>query len=123
MEMGAGYPGQIARLCRIAEPLVAVVTCCAPAHLEGFGSVEGVARAKGEILAGLVPGGVAVINQDDASPPCGIHSRASGVGSVSASVPAPTSRHGWRRTVTGSPAADSCWRRRGGRRPYTCRYG
>ena len=65
MEMGANHPGEIARLCRIAEPSVAVVTCCAPAHLEGFGSVEGVARAKGEILAGLGPGGVAVINQDD----------------------------------------------------------
>ena len=65
MEMGANHPGEIARLCRIAEPTVAVVTCCAPAHLEGFGSVEGVARAKGEIFAGLGPDGVAVINQDD----------------------------------------------------------
>ena len=123
MEMGANHPGEIARLCRIAEPSVAVVTCCAPAHLEGFGSVEGVARAKGEILAGLGPGGVAVINQDDDFAPRGIHSRASGVGLVSASVPALMfTADGWRRTVTGSPAADSCWRRRGGRRPYTCRY-
>jgi UDP-N-acetylmuramoyl-tripeptide--D-alanyl-D-alanine ligase len=65
MEMGANHPGEIARLCRIAAPTVAVVTCCAPAHLEGFGSVEGVARAKGEVFAGLGPDGVAVINQDD----------------------------------------------------------
>ena len=65
VEMGANHPGEIARLCRIAEPSVAVVTCCAPAHLEGFGSVEGVARAKGEVFAGLGPDGVAVINQDD----------------------------------------------------------
>ena len=65
MEMGANHPGEIARLCRIAEPSVAVVTCCAPAHLQGFGSVEGVARAKGEVFAGIGPDGVAVINQDD----------------------------------------------------------
>jgi UDP-N-acetylmuramoyl-tripeptide--D-alanyl-D-alanine ligase len=65
VEMGANHPGEIARLGRIAEPTVAVVTCCAPAHLEGFGSVEGVARAKGEIFAGLGADGVAVINQDD----------------------------------------------------------
>ncbi|MGH8564601.1 MAG: UDP-N-acetylmuramoyl-tripeptide--D-alanyl-D-alanine ligase [Gammaproteobacteria bacterium] len=65
MEMGANHRGEIARLCRIAGPTVAVVTCCAPAHLEGFGSVEGVARAKGEVFAGLGPDGVAVINQDD----------------------------------------------------------
>ena len=65
IEMGANHPGEIARLCRIAGPSVAVVTCCAPAHLEGFGSVEGVARAKGEIFAGLGADGVAVINQDD----------------------------------------------------------
>jgi UDP-N-acetylmuramoyl-tripeptide--D-alanyl-D-alanine ligase len=65
VEMGANHPGEIARLCRIAEPTVAVVTCCAPAHLEGFGSVEGVARAKGEIFASLGADGVAVINQDD----------------------------------------------------------
>jgi UDP-N-acetylmuramoyl-tripeptide--D-alanyl-D-alanine ligase len=65
VEMGANHPGEITRLCRIAEPTVAVVTCCAPAHLEGFGSVEGVARAKGEIFASLGADGVAVINQDD----------------------------------------------------------
>ncbi len=65
MEMGANHPGEIARLCRIAEPSVAVVTGCAPAHLEGFGSVEGIARAKGEVYAGLGADGVAVINQDD----------------------------------------------------------
>ncbi len=66
IEMGANHPGEIARLCRIARPTVAVITCCAPAHLQGFGTVEGVARAKGEIIAGLGPDGVAVINNDDA---------------------------------------------------------
>lgn len=66
LEMGANHLGEIAGLCRIARPTVGVVTQCAPAHLEGFGSIEGVARAKGEMFAGLADDGVAVINADDA---------------------------------------------------------
>ena len=46
-----------------------MITQCAPAHLEGFGSLEGVARAKGELLAGLPEEGVAVINADDDQAP------------------------------------------------------
>lgn len=65
VEMGANHPGEIARLARLVQPDVAVITQCAPAHLEGFGSVEGVARAKAEIYAGLRPGGCAVLNVDD----------------------------------------------------------
>jgi len=65
VEMGANHPGEIAQLCRIARPTVAVITLCAPAHLEGFGSIEGVARAKGEIFAGLSDDGRAVLNADD----------------------------------------------------------
>jgi UDP-N-acetylmuramoyl-tripeptide--D-alanyl-D-alanine ligase len=65
VEMGANHPGEIARLCAIAAPGVSVITQCAPAHLEGFGSVAGVARAKGEIVAGLPPDGLAVLNADD----------------------------------------------------------
>lgn len=65
IEMGANHAGEIALLCQIAGPTIALVTQCAPAHLEGFGSVEGVARAKGEIFAGLGEEGVAVINADD----------------------------------------------------------
>lgn len=65
VEMGANHPGEIAQLCRIARPTVAVITLCAPAHLEGFGSIEGVARAKGEIFAGLPNDGRAVLNADD----------------------------------------------------------
>jgi UDP-N-acetylmuramoyl-tripeptide--D-alanyl-D-alanine ligase len=65
IEMGANHPGEIAQLCRIARPTVAVITLCAPAHLEGFGSIEGVARAKGEIFAGLPDDGLAVLNADD----------------------------------------------------------
>lgn len=66
IEMGASGPGEIGRLAALARPRVGVVTNAAPAHLEGFGSVEGVARAKGELYAALPPGGEAVINADDA---------------------------------------------------------
>lgn len=65
IEMGANHPGEIAYLTGLATPQVAIITNAAPAHLEGFGSVEGVARAKGEIFTGLSEDGVAVINADD----------------------------------------------------------
>ncbi len=65
IEMGANHPGEIDRLTNIAQPTVAMITLCAPAHLEGFGSVAGVAHAKAEIFAGLKADGVAVINGDD----------------------------------------------------------
>jgi UDP-N-acetylmuramoyl-tripeptide--D-alanyl-D-alanine ligase len=65
VEMGANHAGEIANLTRLAEPDVAVITNAAPAHLEGFGSLEGVARAKGEIFQGLSETGTAVINADD----------------------------------------------------------
>ncbi len=65
IEMGANHPGEIAYLTNLATPQVAIITNAGPAHLEGFGSVEGVARAKGEIFSGLSDDGVAVINADD----------------------------------------------------------
>jgi len=65
VEMGANHPGEIANLCRIARPTISVITNAARAHLEGFGSIESVARAKGEIIAGLAEGGTAIINADD----------------------------------------------------------
>jgi UDP-N-acetylmuramoyl-tripeptide--D-alanyl-D-alanine ligase len=60
------HPGEIARLCAVALPQVGVVTNAAAAHLEGLGSVDGVADAKAELYQGLPPGGVAVANADDA---------------------------------------------------------
>ncbi len=68
IEMGANHGGEITSLCEIAQPKVAVVTQCAPSHLEGFGSIEGVAKAKGEIfefLAKDAEENIAVINADD----------------------------------------------------------
>ena len=69
IEMGANHPGEIARLARLTRPHIGVITQCAPAHLEGFGSLEGVAQAKGELLVNLDADGTAVINADDAFAP------------------------------------------------------
>jgi UDP-N-acetylmuramoyl-tripeptide--D-alanyl-D-alanine ligase len=65
LEMGMNRPGEIARLTEIADPDVGLVTSVAPAHLEGVGGLRGVARAKGELYAGLKPSAVAVVNLDD----------------------------------------------------------
>jgi len=65
IEMGANHPGEIAYVASLARPTVAVITNAGAAHLEGFGSVEGVARAKGELFQALDENGVAVLNADD----------------------------------------------------------
>ena len=65
IEMGMNHFGEIALLTRLAEPTIALITNAGPAHLEGVGSLAGVAEAKGEIFAGLRAGGVAVLNADD----------------------------------------------------------
>ena len=65
VEMGAAKAGDIAWLCELACPTVALLLNAMPAHLEGFGSVEGVAAAKGEIFDRLVKTDVAVINADE----------------------------------------------------------
>ncbi len=65
VEMGANHPGEIGYLTHIARPDVAVITNAGAAHLEGFGDLQGVAGAKGEILDGLAANGVAVLNGDD----------------------------------------------------------
>ncbi len=65
VEMGASHLGEIKWLAEIAKPVVGVITLCAPAHLEGFGTIDAVAEAKGELYAGLIADGTAVINADD----------------------------------------------------------
>jgi UDP-N-acetylmuramoyl-tripeptide--D-alanyl-D-alanine ligase len=65
LEMGARGFGHITRLLRVARPEVGIVTSVASAHVEYFGDLEGVARAKGELVEGLPPSGVAVLNVDD----------------------------------------------------------
>ncbi len=65
IEMGANRAGEVAALVRIATPTVGLITNAGAEHLEGFGSLEGVARAEGEMVAGLTPEATAVINADD----------------------------------------------------------
>lgn len=65
LELGANHPGEIAQTVAVAAPKVALINNIAPAHVEGFGSIEGVACAKGEIYQGLAEDGIAVVNQDD----------------------------------------------------------
>lgn len=66
IEMGAAKAGDIRYLCQIAAPEIAILTNAQAAHIQGFGSLDGVARSKGEIFEALPAGGLAVINADDA---------------------------------------------------------
>jgi UDP-N-acetylmuramoyl-tripeptide--D-alanyl-D-alanine ligase len=69
IEVGANHPGEVAELARLVRPDVGIVTNAGAEHLEGFGSLEGVARAEGELFAELGAAGTAVINADDAFAP------------------------------------------------------
>ena len=66
IEMGMNHEGEIDYLTRIAQPGVALVNNAQRAHVGILGSVEAIARAKGEIYAGLKPSGIAIVNADDA---------------------------------------------------------
>lgn len=66
IELGANHLGEIAYTAELTQPDVAVVTNAGDAHIEGFGSRENVAKAKGEIFQSLAADGVAVLNKDDA---------------------------------------------------------
>lgn len=63
-EMGMNHAGEIAALTRLVRPHVALITAIAPAHIEFFDSIEGIADAKGEIFQGLEPGGTAIVPFD-----------------------------------------------------------
>ncbi len=65
-ELGASHSGDIAHTVAIVQPVVTLINNIAPAHVEGFGSIDGVALAKGEIYQGLPKNGIAVVNDDDA---------------------------------------------------------
>jgi UDP-N-acetylmuramoyl-tripeptide--D-alanyl-D-alanine ligase len=66
VELGMNHAGEMTRLARVAEPDAAVLTVVQPEHLEGLGSLEGVAAAEGELFRALGPGATAVVNLDDA---------------------------------------------------------
>ncbi|MFH1018028.1 MAG: UDP-N-acetylmuramoyl-tripeptide--D-alanyl-D-alanine ligase [Pseudomonadota bacterium] len=65
LELGVNNFGEMGTLCRLAEPTVGVLTNIGPVHLEKLGSLDGVAKAKGELYEHLPENGVAVINIDD----------------------------------------------------------
>ena len=65
VEMGARGIGHVALLCTVARPTIGVVTAVAAAHLELFGTVDEVARAKGELVEALPADGHAILNADD----------------------------------------------------------
>lgn len=65
LEMGTSEPGEIARLCSIALPQVGLITQVAAAHLEGLGSIEAIAKEKGELFNALGAQGKALVNLDD----------------------------------------------------------
>ncbi|MBC6934375.1 MAG: UDP-N-acetylmuramoyl-tripeptide--D-alanyl-D-alanine ligase [Chloroflexi bacterium] len=64
-EMGAYIPGEIESICRLTHPAISIVVEVGPQHLERFGSLENVARAKYEIIKALPPDGVGVFNWDN----------------------------------------------------------
>jgi len=64
-ELGTNAPGEIAHLAQIARPTIGIVTLVAPVHLEGLGTVEGVAEEKAALVEAIPPDGVAILNADD----------------------------------------------------------
>jgi UDP-N-acetylmuramoyl-tripeptide--D-alanyl-D-alanine ligase len=65
VEMGANRIGDVAELVRLARPTVGLITNAGAEHLEGFGSLDGVAQGEGEMVSGLAPEATAIINADD----------------------------------------------------------
>ena len=64
-EMGMSAPGEIAEMCRIAKPVVGIITNVAPVHMEFFESLERITQAKGELAAALPTEGTLIYNADD----------------------------------------------------------
>lgn len=73
IEMGMNHSGEIDYLSRIAQPNVALINNAGSAHIGELGSLEAIAKAKGEIFSGLKPNGVAVLNMDDTFAPLWQH--------------------------------------------------
>ncbi len=65
VELGAYKPGEIARLCKLVQPRIGILTAVGPQHLERFKTIDNVARAKYELIQALPPDGVAIFNADD----------------------------------------------------------
>lgn len=70
IELGANHIGEIAYTTQLVKPDIALVNNVAAAHLEGFGSIEGVKKAKGEIFQSLKPGAVAIVSLENKGDEC-----------------------------------------------------
>ncbi|HEX6083959.1 MAG TPA: UDP-N-acetylmuramoyl-tripeptide--D-alanyl-D-alanine ligase [Thermoanaerobaculia bacterium] len=64
-EMGMNHAGEIAEIAGLMQPQVGVYTNIAPVHIEFFGTIEGIAAAKRELLENVVPGGTVIVNNDN----------------------------------------------------------
>ena len=84
IEIGMNHPGEIAPLARMAQLHVAMITIVAPAHLEAFDSIEGIAHEKAAIFDGLLPGGTAIVNADLPTTPI-LRAKALSVGAIALS--------------------------------------
>ncbi len=83
IEVGMNHPGEIEPLARLTQPHVAMITTIAPAHLEAFENLDGIATEKSALFKGLMPGGTAVIPLDlDQSPLMLALARATGASTV-----------------------------------------
>jgi len=69
LELGANHPGEIAYLTKMAEPTLAFINNVYPVHLEGFGSLDGIAHAKGELLLHLPTQAKGLVNNEDSFAP------------------------------------------------------
>ncbi len=65
IEVGMNHPGEITRLAKICVPDAGLITVVQPEHLEGLGSLQGVAEAEGELFRAMPHGAIAVVNLDD----------------------------------------------------------
>jgi UDP-N-acetylmuramoyl-tripeptide--D-alanyl-D-alanine ligase len=100
VEIGANRAGEVADLVKIARPTVGLITNAGAEHLEGFGSLEGVARAEGEMVAGLDASATAVINADDEFADLWRGMTRARVSTFGATKPADFSAHGIQTTIT-----------------------
>ncbi|PIE58537.1 MAG: UDP-N-acetylmuramoyl-L-alanyl-D-glutamate--2,6-diaminopimelate ligase [Desulfobulbus propionicus] len=91
LEMGMNSLGEIRRLTEIADPDIGCINNVQAAHLEGLGSIEGVARAKGELFAVMRPEAVRIVNYDD--PHCRIQAKVSGGAHTGFAITAAGRRH------------------------------
>ncbi|MFV0246232.1 MAG: UDP-N-acetylmuramoyl-tripeptide--D-alanyl-D-alanine ligase [Qingshengfaniella sp.] len=83
VEIGMNHPGEIAPLALLSAPDIGLITTVAPAHLEAFGRIEGIAEEKASLFSGVRSGGVAIWNADLPTSPILRHAAAAAAQSVS----------------------------------------